>query len=269
MTPAAAPAAVRWRRELEAWALPASLLDAAPESPYAFPPSIIARAPVDPLTTPTGRRVREVLRDGEPLLDVGCGAGRISGAFTDAHPVVGVESREELAAVARERGIVVVPGRWPDVAGEVEPAPVVLCTHVLYDVQDAAPFVAALHRHAGRRVVCELTARHPWVPLRPSYRRFHDLDRPTGPAAELAAEVVADAVGVVPQLQRWSRPGSRYPSLAETVAHRRRQLCLTADRDPEVAEVVAAEVEVLDDGTVQLPPQELVTLWWDVPAGAG
>jgi len=48
---------------------------------------------------------------------------------------------ERLGVAAR-----LVYGRWLDVAGGVDPADVVLCGHVLYNVADLRPFVGALTR---------------------------------------------------------------------------------------------------------------------------
>lgn len=255
--------ASRWREQLEAWAIPDALLDAAPADPYALPPDLITTATVDPRDTPTGDAVLEAAPPGSRILDVGCGAGRISGTFTTDHEVVGVEPRAELAEVAAGVGIDVRPGRWPDVAAEVGTAEVVLSTHVAYDVQVIAPFLAALHGAAERRVVLEVTAVHPWTWIGPLYRRFHDLDRPDGPSAELLAEVVARLLGVLPEATSWRRPAHRYADRDALVAHVRRMLCLPADRDAEVADAVAPLVTAHPDGTASLPDRELVTMWWD------
>ena len=58
----------------------------------------------------------------------------------------------------------------------------------LYGVADLAAFVLALDAHAHRRVILELTQRHPLAAMAPLWRYFWDLERPEGPTA-------ADAVG--------------------------------------------------------------------------
>src|SRR4029453_4013537 len=60
-----------------------------------------------------------------------------------------------------------VQGRWPEVAGRVPVADVVVCHHVLYNVADLAPFADALTTHARPRVVGELTDRNPLGGLGP------------------------------------------------------------------------------------------------------
>src|SRR6478752_7145999 len=113
----------------------------------------------------------DLLGSGGTLLDVGCGGGRSSlplGAAATA--VVGVDVQdamlEQFAAAAVRRGIAAttVAGRWPDVAPAVDPADVVVCHHVAYNVPDIAPFLAALDDHARRGVVVEVTAVHPQQP---------------------------------------------------------------------------------------------------------
>jgi hypothetical protein len=59
----------------------------------------------------------------------------------------------ELRVGAREAGIEnlsIVQGLWEDVA--VEPADVVLCTNVVYNIADIVPFVQKLKDHAREQV---------------------------------------------------------------------------------------------------------------------
>jgi hypothetical protein len=144
---------------------------------------------------------------------------------------------------------------------------VVVCHHVLYNVADLAPFAAALTGHARRRVVVELTDRHPLVGLAPLWRRFHGLERPSGPTAGDAAAAL-EALGLDPERQDWES-GDRlgFERFEELVAFTRRRLCLPAGRDAEVAEAL------LEAGTRQVGgvwvgagPRLVSTLSW---AGAG
>lgn len=254
-----------WTRQLADWAIPPAILDAAPRNPYEFAASVIRRPTVDPLATPTGRVVLARLAAGERLLDVGCGAGRIAGAFVPGHDVVGIEPRAGLAAVAREVGITLHEGRWPDLAPNVGRAPVVLSTHVMYDVADPVPFLGALHDAAIRRVVLEVTQAHPWAGLGPLYRRFHDLDRPAGPTAVDLAAVVGAVLGVTPQVEGWTRPGSTYDSVMAYADQTARMLCLppTPALLAEIGALLAADGTVLPGGRIRTPDAHQATLWWD------
>lgn len=254
-----------WTRELADWAIPPAILDAAPRNPYEFAASVIRRPTVDPLATPTGRVVLERLGEGERVLDIGCGAGRIAGPFVAGHDVVGVEPREGLAAVAREVGITVFAGAWPDLATAVGRAPVVLSTHVMYDVADPVPFLTAMHDAATRRVVIEVTQAHPWAGIGPLYRRFHDLDRPQGPTAADLADVIAQVVGMTPQVEGWTRPGATYDSVTALADQTARMLCLSPEPTvlTDIAEIVTAEGTILDDGRIRTADTHQATLWWD------
>ena len=168
-------------------------------------------------------------------------------------------------AAAGQRGVPAeaVEGSWPEVAGRVGPADVVVCHHVLYNVADLAPFALALTGHARRRVVAELTDRHPLVGLRPLWRRFHDLDRPTGPGAG-DAEAALGAAGLEVDRQDWEQPDRfGFDDFDELVAFTRRRLCLPAARDPEVAEALLADGTRQVDGVwVSGQPRRVTTLSW-------
>lgn len=255
-----------WARELRAWKIPDEILSAAPRDPYAFPCSVIRTMSVDPLDTPTGKAVLERLEPGDRLLDIGCGAGRIAGPFADTRSVVGIEPRPNLAAISRELGIEVIDGKWPQVAAVAGTAPVVLSTHVMYDVQDPEPFLRAMVVAAQRRIVIEVTQRHPWHDVGRLYRIVHGIGRPTGPTAELLGQVIEEATGLAPDVVGWTRPGSTYPDAGTLIDHELRMLCIGPDHPmaDDVATISMADVEVLADGRVRRQPVQQCTLWVDV-----
>ncbi len=152
-----------------------------------------------------------------------------------------------------------VHGRWPQVASRVAEADVALCAHVLYDVPDLAPFVRALHEHARRRVVIEITARHPLAWTNPLWAALHGIARPDRPTADDAVAAIR-ALSLTPQVERArERPASVFEDLVPVA---RRLLCLPPEREPEVAAALrplGAEV----DGVWRLGVREIVTLWWD------
>ena len=161
--------AEQWRQELAGWEIPAALVANAPEPPWGFPVGLFHAEP-DPVDTFSRDRALDVLPPNGSVLDVGCGGGAASLALVPrAATVTGVDSGPgmlaDFAASADARGVAhhEVAGTWPDIAGEVDAADVVVCHHVFYNVASLPPFVTALTSHARRRVVVELTAEHPMV----------------------------------------------------------------------------------------------------------
>ncbi len=252
-------ASKRWRDELAAWTIPEEILAAAPESPWGFPVALFRADEGDSDESPSRRRALEALAPGGEVLDVGCGGGRAALAIAPpAGSVTGVDESDSMLAAfaeaAGERGVThrEVKGSWPEVAGEAGTADVVVCHHVAYNVPLLGTFCVALSEHARRRVVLELTARHPMVATAPLWERFHGLSRPGGPTADLASDVLRE-VGIEPTVERFvleRRPADR----AEIVAFTRRRLCLPASRDREVDEALGPDWGAF---------RELVTLWWD------
>jgi len=261
----------RWREDLDSWAIPPEILAAAPETPWGCPSGLFARSTEEALTTggaltyggqtsPSVRRALEALPEGGSVLDVGAGAGAASLPLCPpAAAVTAVDQSPAMLAafadLAGQRAIEhrEVEGLWPDVADRVAPVDVVVCHHVLYNVADLVPFVVALTRHARRRVVVEITARHPQAGLNPLWEHFHGTPRPTRPTAEDAAGVVRD-LGLDVGFERFDAP-PRWNGEADRdalVAFTRRRLCLPAERDPEVAALLPPH-----------GPRQHVTLWWD------
>jgi SAM-dependent methyltransferase len=263
----------RWREQLEAWAIPEEILAAAPESPWGFPVGLFrsrARRAGSGPPTPSNLEAARHLPPGGTVLDVGAGGGAASLPLAGvAGRLVGVDESPEMVAsflaAAEAAGVPAegVEGRWPEVAGQLGPADVVVCHHVLYNVADLAPFAAALTGHARRRVVAELTDRHPLVNLAPLWRRFHGLERPDGPGAGDAVAALAEA-GLEVDGQDWeNRERLGFDDFDELVAFTRRRLCLPARSDPEVAEALLAHGTHQVDGVwVSGQPRRVTTLSW-------
>ncbi len=263
----------RWRAELEAWAIPEEIVARAPESPWGFPVGLFqARAEQARVQqpTPSNREALRCLPPGGTVLDVGAGGGAASLPLAGrAGRIVAVDQLpgmlEAFRAAARAAGVAAgtVQGRWPDVAGEVAPADVVVCNDVLYNVPDLAPFALALTSHARARVVTQLTARHPLVTLGPLWRRFHGLERPQGPVADDAVAALR-TLGLEVAREDWTiRQGGSFERFEDLVAFTRRRLCLPAERDPEIAAALEP-LSVRDDAGFRMAPlhRPVVTLSW-------
>src|SRR5438105_5926696 len=137
----------RWREDLESWAIPPEILAAAPETPWGCPPTLFSRAAEEALAerqrqpSPSLRRALEALPEGGSVLDVGAGGGAAS--LPLCPPAASVTAVDQdpgmlaaFAELAAKQGIGhhEVEGLWPDLAGEVGPADVVVCHHVRYNV---------------------------------------------------------------------------------------------------------------------------------------
>jgi len=265
----------RWAEDLRGWGIPEEILARAPEPPWSFPPEPMRRRVSVALAgppTPSVRRAREALPPGGSVLDVGVGAGAASLPLADvAGQITGVDASQDMLAAfldtATRLGVRArtVCGRWPDVSREVAPADVVVCHHVLYNVEDLAPFARALDEHARRRVVLEITDRHPLSWMNGLWRRFHGLRRPAGPSADDAAAALGE-IGLQVGVERVTLPprGGGFERREDAVSLVRRRLCLAAERDGEVAEALG-DLLVEHDGLWSAGPleQTLVTLWWD------
>jgi SAM-dependent methyltransferase len=86
------------------------------------------------------------------LIDVGAGAGRHALPLAERLEwVTAVEPSEGMRALIPPRdNMTLIASAWED--AQVAPADLVICCHVLYGVEEPAPFVAKLQRSARERV---------------------------------------------------------------------------------------------------------------------
>jgi SAM-dependent methyltransferase len=263
-----------WAEALAAWRIPPAILDAAPESPWVLPEDVFSRRADQAQALPGGasyQRAAEALDGGGAVLDVGAGGGAAglphAARITALTAVDAKRSMlDDFARRAARLGVAprLVEGTWPAVAASTSVADVVLCHHVLYNVAELGPFVRALTGHARRRVVVEITQRHPLTALNPYWLRFHGLKRPDGPTADDAVAVLR-SLGITVEVERWQRrAAAEYESFERLVDVTRRRLCLPRSRAGEVAAALREEGVCPDQ-----PPDlgssgdDLVTIWWD------
>jgi SAM-dependent methyltransferase len=254
----------RWRADLESWAIPDEILAQAPEQPWIHPVSMFTVDDEIP-DSHSHRIAREAVPPGGSVLDVGCGGGRASMALVPpAGMVVGVDQQQGMldafADAALRRGVrsQTFLGDWPQVSDQVPECDVVVCHHVAYNVADIGPFLVALDLRARRRVVLEVPQHHPLSNMNALWKRFWDLDRPSRPTAQQLGDI-ARAIGFDAHVDLWEDDTwGRRVELPddERVRYARIRLCLTEDRDAEVA---AALIEQADQA-----PRQVATIWWDV-----
>lgn len=270
--------AVAWAEALARWAIPPAILDAAPESPFGFPAELFIRrgerSAVTDHPTPTTAIALDALGEGGTVLDVGVGgAATCLPLAPRCTGLIAVDSQADMLeavtrlAVAANMPLTTVLGRWPDVAADTPTADVVVCGHVAYNAPDLMPFVLELARHARRRVVMELTEHHPLSWMNDLWLRFHDLVRPERPVAddvEALCRALRLDVGRRDRIDTDDMAGSGFERRQDAIALVRRRLCLSAERDDEIAAALGDRL-VRGDGLWRAGPKEqrVVTLWWD------
>lgn len=248
------PAAQRWADLQSGRGVPPEILAAAPVDPWVHDPRYFA-APVVPVDTPSRVAGLGMLGDGGTVLDVGCGGGDAAFALIGpATHLTGLDQQQDMletfAADATVRGVPhrTVLGRWPDAAAEAGVADVVVSHHVLHNVIDLPPFVAALTAAARRGVVVEMSAQHPMAWLDPLWVRFHDLPRPPSATTDDAVAVLRE-LDICPDVVRWEQTDRPRQDPAWVT----RRLCLPPER--------AAEVDsALDE--IPARPRWAATLTW-------
>ena len=252
-------AATRWADRLGRWAIPEEILAQAPVSPWQHDTAMFVVDDTLDRDTPAAEIARAVLpASGGSVLDVGCGGGRAALSLVPpAELVSGVDQSPAMlaeftrAAVAAGVRSTTVEGRWPDVANTTPVADVVVCHHVAYNVADIEPFLLALTAHARLAVVLVLPPRHPLSAWNDAWRHFWGLERPTEPTADDLAEVLA---GLDLDVERWDVPRPPLARATGDTASRipsaRRRLCLTEDRDDELAAYLEAHEPEWSDTNV-------------------
>lgn len=123
--------------------------------------------------------IRSHLLPDDTLLDVGAGGGRLALPLTlSCRHVTAVEPSPSMGAVLREtardygiQNVSLVESGWLD--AQVDPADVVLCSNVVYVIQDIGEFVRKLHQHAQRTVLMVIFQTSPLAQVRDLWEQVH------------------------------------------------------------------------------------------------
>ena len=204
----------------------------------------------------TVKALLTMIRQTDTVLDVGAGAGRLAVPIAEhcAH-VTAVEPSpamaERMAGQAEAWGVSnlsIVEARWED--ADVEPADVVVCSHVLYTVQDIEGFIQKLDRHARREVAVVLfeeTAMSNYFEFWPAVHGEERVKLPSLPELKSLLTEMGIVFTATP-LQEWeSRPfKDRQTGVEETMA--RLFVGPDSEKAPVVEHAVESAVVAVDGG---------------------
>ena len=209
-------------------------------------------------------RVLALVEPGWTCLDVGAGGGRFALplALRGGCKVTAVEPSESmrraLAAEIEQYGaqnIEVVPADW--MSAQVEAADLVLCSHVLYNIEEITPFIRKLSDHARRYCVVLIGASPPGGIRNDLWPLFRGQRRLEPPVYWDLINVLLQ-MGIYPDVEIVATERRmRYRSLEDAVAAMRWMLWFAPDpeRDERLSQYVRANSEEREDGLYLQPPR--------------
>ena len=208
-------------------------------------------------------------------VDVGAGTGRFALALAPlVQHVTAVEPNEAmldyLRRDAEEEGLTNIsymPSTWQDAPANIR-ADFVICSHVLYAIQDIVPFLAKLH--AATRHACYISMRAtPFDTITsPLWRHFHGDERQYPPSYIHVLDVLYE-MGIYANVEITAAPPSRqfqYSSVDEAVESLLEQLILPNDEQTRDELRGLLEQWLVQQDGVLMPPtaEKMVSavLWW-------
>ena len=149
--------------------------------------------------------IRSRLTPGETLLDVGAGGGRLALPLAlTCQTVTAVEPSPSMCSVLRETAlkhhignVPIVESGWMEAS--VEPADVVLCSHVVYVVEEIGPFVRKMDSHARHLVLAVLFQSPPQSAMYGLWERVHGEKRHALPSLPEFLPVLEE-LGIRPEV---------------------------------------------------------------------
>ena len=154
---------------------------------------------------PLVENLRLRINPGETLLDVGAGGGRLALPLAlTCGSVTAVEPSPSMCSVLRETAqehdignVSIVESGWLDAA--VQPADVILCSHVVYVIEDIGPFVQKMNDHARRLVLNVVFQSPPQSQIYGLWEQVHGEKRHALPSLPQFLPVLAE-LGVRPEV---------------------------------------------------------------------
>ncbi len=219
--------------------------------------------------------IRSRVTPQSTVVDVGAGTGRFTLALAPlVQHVTAVEPNaamlDYLRHDAREGGLTnisYVPATWQDAPDDLH-ADIVICSHVLYAIEDIVPFLAKLH--AATRHACYVSMRAtPFDRITaPLWRHFHGDERQYPPSYIHVLDVLYE-MGIYANVEITGSPPSRqfqYASVDEAVKSLLEQLILLDDEQTRDELRRLLEQWLVQQDGVLMPPtaEKMVSavLWW-------
>ena len=201
-------------------------------------------------------RLKGELSADQTLLDVGGGAGRFAVALAlECRSVMVAEPSqsmlEQLDEVLKETGVANVTsarGTWEDV--DVDPADVVLCSHVVYGVVDIVPFIQKLTSHSRDKVLVLSFVDSPQAHLAPLWRPVHGEERINLPALPEFVDVLWE-LGIYPDVEMIEEAGRHsFESREAALDQLRGRLWVAPDGDADrrLQKAIDEMLEDIGDG---------------------
>ena len=188
--------------------------------------------PSDPLFF----KLKQEVLPTDSVLDVGAGTGRFTLALApQAHHITAIEPNASMLSYlqhdASEKGlknISTLQSTWQDAPATLT-ADIVICSHVLYPIEDIVPFLTKLQAATKRACYIYMRAMHMDAVLGDLWRHFHGDERQLPPTYIHALDVLYD-MGIYADVEIVELPMMlMYPSLDVAVEELLEQLILPQD----------------------------------------
>ena len=215
---------------------------------------------------PLVNRLLQEVASHHRLIDVGAGGGRLALPLAlRCRHVVAIEPSSSMGLVLFQQmsdfaisNVSLIAARWEEV--EVDPADIVLCAHMLYTIQDIAPFIRKLDAHAQLKVLVVLFQDAPQARIHPLWERIHGEPRRPLPSL-LEFQAVLGDLGIEAQTEELPPHRPRgFDSLDDALELLSRRLYLKPDsaKSSRLRRLLPDILEEVD-GLFQIRGSECVT----------